>query len=87
MTVLEGIRNRKMCYANYENGKKTEGIELPNLGKIRKFSGKKTYKYLGILGVDTIKLWAMKIFFYKEYRRKLENYTKLNYIAEISLKG
>ena len=31
-----------------------EGIELPKLEKIRTFGEKKTYKYLGIFGEDTI---------------------------------
>ena len=33
----------------------TEGIELPNLEKIRTLGEKETYKYLGILEADTIK--------------------------------
>ena len=32
----------------------TDGIELPYQGKIRTLEEKKTYKYLGILGADTI---------------------------------
>ena len=31
----------------------TEGIELPNQEKIRTFGEKETYKYLGILEVET----------------------------------
>ena len=38
----------------------TEGIELPNQEKIRAFGEKETYKYLGILEVDTIKQVKMK---------------------------
>ena len=38
----------------------TEGIELPNQEKIRTLGKKETYKYLGILEADTIKLVAMK---------------------------
>ena len=34
----------------------TEGIELPNQEKIRMLGEKETYKYLGILEADTIKL-------------------------------
>ena len=33
----------------------TEGMELPNQEKIRMLGEKETYKYLGILEVDTIK--------------------------------
>ena len=33
----------------------TEGVELPNKEKIRTLREKETYRYLGILKVDTIK--------------------------------
>ena len=33
----------------------TEGMELPNHEKIRTLGEKETYKYLGILEVDTMK--------------------------------
>ena len=32
-----------------------DGMELPNEDKIRTLGEKKTYKYIGILDVDTIK--------------------------------
>ena len=38
----------------------TDGMELPNQGKIRTFGENETYKYLGILEVDTIKQVQMK---------------------------
>ena len=38
----------------------TEGIELPNQGKIRMRGEKETYKYLGILEADTIKQVVIK---------------------------
>ena len=37
-----------------------EGIELPNREKVRTLEEKQTYKYLGILEVDTIKHAEMK---------------------------
>ena len=37
-----------------------EGIELPNQENIRMLREKETYKYLGILEVDTIKQVEMK---------------------------
>ena len=37
-----------------------KGIELPNQEKIRMLREKETYKYLGILEVDTIKQVEMK---------------------------
>ena len=42
-----------------------EGIELPNQEKIRMLREKETYKYLGILEVDTIKQADMKENFLK----------------------
>ena len=38
----------------------TDGMELPNQGKIRTLGKKETYKYLGILEADTIKQVEMK---------------------------
>ena len=38
----------------------TEEIELPNQEKIRTLEEKETYKYSGILGVDTIKKVEME---------------------------
>ena len=54
----------------------SEGMELPNQEKIRILREKVTYQYLGILEADTIKRLGER-----------ENYTKPNYIAEISPKG
>ena len=41
-------------------GHPTDEIELPNQDKIRTLGEKETYKYLGILEVDTIKQVEMK---------------------------
>ena len=38
----------------------TDGMELPNQDKIRALAENETYKYLGILEVDTIKQVEMK---------------------------
>ena len=38
----------------------TDGMELPNQDKIRTLGENITYKYLGILEADTIKLVEMK---------------------------
>ena len=45
-----------------KNGKRhiTDGMELPNQEKIRTLGEKETYKYLGILEADTIRLVDMK---------------------------
>ena len=42
----------------------TGEIELPYQGKIRTLKEKETYKYLGILEEDIIKLAVMKEFFF-----------------------
>ena len=57
-----------------------EEIELPNQEKIRILGEKETYKYLGILEVDTIKQAEMNEEIKKEYLRRP------NYIAETSSK-
>ena len=38
----------------------TEGIDQPNQEKVRTFGEKETYKYLGILEVDTFRQVEMK---------------------------
>ena len=55
-----------------KNGKRhlTDGMELPNQDKIRTLRKKETYKYLGILEVDTTKQEGMKEKIKKEYLRR-----------------
>ena len=48
----------------------TDGMELPNQDKVRMLGEKETYKYLGILEADTIKLMEMKEKMKKEYLRR-----------------
>ena len=50
------------CALLMKSGKQhlTDGIELPNQGKIRTLVENETYKYLGILEADTIKKEEMK---------------------------
>ena len=65
-----------------------KGIELPNEDKIRTFGEKETNKYLEILEVDTIKHAEIREKIKKRNTSgKRENYSKPNYIAEISSKG
>ena len=63
----------------------TEGIELPKQEKLRMLREKETYKYLGILEADTLKLMEIKE---KKLRKSISgkrgNYSKPNYIVEIS---
>ena len=70
-----GIEKFAMLMRGKKKWSITEGIELPNQEKIRTLEEKKTYKYLRILEVDTIKQVEMKEkIFKKEYlgeRRKL----------------
>ena len=65
----------------------TEEIELSNLEKIRTLAEKETYKYLGILEADTNKHTGMKKQIKKHTPGERENYSKTNYIAEISSKA
>ena len=49
----------------------TDGVELPNQDKIKTLVENQTYKYLGILEADTIKLVEMKDKIQKEYLRRM----------------
>ena len=59
-----------MCHACNESGKLTDGMELPNQDKIRTLAENETYKYLSILGAETIKQVEMKEKIQKEYLRR-----------------
>ena len=63
-----------------------EGIELPNLEKIRTLGEKEAYKYLGILDADTIENAEMKEKISNTSVER-ENWSKLNYVVETSSKG
>ena len=52
------------------NRQMTERIELPNQEKIQTLGKKETFKYLGILEVNTIKHEELKEDFFKKYLRK-----------------
>ena len=60
---------KKCAMLVMKSGKRhlTDGLEQPNQDKIRTLAGNETYKYLGILGVDTIKKVEMKDKMQKEY--------------------
>ena len=74
----------KYAMITMESGKRqiTKGIGLPNQQRIRMCREKETYKYLGILGVDTIKQVKMK-----EKNDKRVPQTKPSSAVEISSKG
>ena len=68
----------------------TEGIELPNQGKIRTFGQQETYEYLRIIEADTNKQKDMKEKMKKKKKNtagEWESYSKPNNITEISSKG
>ena len=81
-----GIEN---FLANNEKWKKkgTEGIEIPNQERIRTLGEKETYKYLGILEMDTIKQEEMKEKHKKSIKDERENFMKPSSAAGISSKG
>ena len=59
----------------------TDGMEQPNLDKIRMLEENETYRYVGILESDTIRQAEMKEIFKKEYLRRTRKLlvTKLLY--------
>ena len=60
----------------------TERKDLPNKEKKNRMLGEKeTYKYLGMLEVDTIKQEEMKEKNEKNISRERESYSKPNYIT------
>ena len=50
-----GIEKCAMLVMKSGNRHLTDGMELPNQGKIKTLTENETYKYLGILEADTIK--------------------------------
>ena len=67
-----GFGIEKCAMQIMKSGKRhmTDGIELPNLDKIRTLGENETYKYLGTLEADTIKQVEMKNKIRKEYLRR-----------------
>ena len=55
-----GIEKCAILIMKSGKGHMTDGIELLNQDKIRTLGEKETYKYLGILEVDTMKQVEMK---------------------------
>ena len=60
----------------------TDGINYQNQDKIRTLAENETYKYLGILKADTIKLVEMKSKIKKNITGELENYSRQSSPAE-----
>ena len=72
-----------------ERGKRhlTDGMELPNQDKIRTLGEKKAYKYLGILGADTIKQEEMKERIKKKYIRRTRKLPETKLCSRNLIKG
>ena len=64
-----------------------EEIELPNQNRMRTLGEKETYKYLGILEVDTIKQVKMKRKFLKEYLRRTRKLLETKFCRRNLIKG
>ena len=65
----------------------TDGMELPNHDKIRALREEETYKYLGILEVDTIKQVEMKDKIRKEYIRRTRKLLETKLSSRNLIKG
>ena len=65
----------------------TDGIGLPNQDKIRTLAENETYKYLGILEVDTIKQVEMKNKIQKEYLRRTRKLPETKLFNRNLIKG
>ena len=65
----------------------TDGMELPNHDKIRTLGENETYKYLGILGADTIKQVEMKDNIRKEYLRRTRKLLETKLSSRNLIKG
>ena len=63
------------------------GVELPNQEKFRMLGENETYKYLGILGADTIKQVEIILKKLKSISDEQENYSRQNSIAGTLSKG
>ena len=73
-----------------KSGKKRHlmnGMELPDQDKIRTLGEKETYKYLGILEVDTFKKVETKEKIKKEYLRKTRKQLETKLRSRNLIKG
>ena len=65
----------------------TDGMELPNQGKIRTHGENEIYKYLGILEADSIKQTEMKDKIKKEYLRRTRKLLEAKLSSRNLIKG
>ena len=90
MNIESGHRNG-IWYRKYvmKNSKQhlTDGMELPSQDKIRTLEEKETYKYLGILEVDTIKQVEMKDKIKKKFPRRTRKLLETKLSSRNLIKG
>ena len=65
----------------------TDGIELPNKGKIKTLAENEIYKYLRILEADTVKQVEMKNKIQKEYLRRTRKQLETKFSSRNLIKG
>ena len=80
---MNGNRKGK-CVMKSRKRQITEGIEFPNQGRNRTLGEKETYKYLEILGADTIKQVEKKIVSQTNERTTRNQVCCRNLIKEIN---
>ena len=71
-----GIEKCSMLVMKSSKRHMTDGMELPNHGRIRTLEENETYKYLGIMEADTIKQVQMKDMIRNEYLRRTRKTTR-----------
>ena len=82
-----GIEKCAMLVVKSGKRHMTDGMELPNLDKIRTLGEKETYKYLGILEADTIKQVQMEDKIRKEYLRRTRKLLETKLSSRNLIKG
>ena len=82
-----GIKKCAMLVMKSDKRHMTDGMELPNQDKIRTLGENETYKYLGILGADTIKQVEMKDKIKKEYLRRTRKLLETKLSSRNLVKG
>ena len=82
-----GIEKCTMLVMKSDKRQLTDGMELPNLDKIKTLAENETYKYLGILEADTIEQVEMKGTNQKEYLRRTRKLLEIKLNSRNIIKG
>ena len=82
-----GIEKCAMLVMKSGKGHLTDGMELPNQDKFRTLAENETYKYLGILEVDTINQVEIKNKIQKEYLRRTRKLLETKLSSRNLIKG